>query len=446
MPDFTKARDEAVQRLQELIRIDTSNPPGNESKVAEYLKAILDREGIPSEIVALDPARGNLIARLKGNGRKKPLLLMAHTDVVGVERDKWTFEPFSGELKDGYVYGRGAQDNKDDVAAFLQVLLLLHRNKVPLDRDVIFLAEAGEEGTTRFGIDFVVEKHWPKIEAEFALNEGGGTNVRDGKVLYVGIGAAEKIPRRFRLVAKGFSGHGSVPRMDNPIFHLATAIHKITEYLPPMKLNEVTRVFFQRRAKIGTAEEAHILTHLEDPVEGPKVQEQLRRSTNRSWLTWNSMLRSSITPTIIKGGFRNNVIPAEAEATFDLRAVPDENVDELMATLRRIINDPTVEIQPEATYRNPSAPSTLGSELYQALERTQVAVYPEAITLPQMSTGATDSAQLRAKGVLAYGVGVPSTDQDAEGVHAHNERVSVEGMGRHIEFIYRAVVQVVAAK
>ena len=182
MPDFAKARDEAVERLQALIRIDSSNPPGNETKVAEYLKAILDKEGISSEILAMEPSRGSLVARIKGNGSKKPLLLMGHEDVVGVERDKWTVDPFAASIKDGYLYGRGASDDKDDISAMLQVLLMIHRQKLPLDRDIIFLAEAGEEGGPPVGIDFLIEKHWPKIESEIALNEGGTIHLRDGKV------------------------------------------------------------------------------------------------------------------------------------------------------------------------------------------------------------------------------------------------------------------------
>lgn len=239
-PDFQAARDETVQILSGFIRIDTSNPPGNETKGAEYLKAILDRERIPSEIFELEPGRGNIVARLKGNGKKRPLLLMGHIDVVGVERDKWTVDPFGGLVKDGYVYGRGASDDKGMTSVCLEVFLLLHRLKVPLDRDVIFMAEAGEEGTTRVGIDFMVEQHWDKIECEFALNEGGSIYAPEGRVKYVGVATTEKVPRGFRLVARGTSGHGSVPRPDNAITHLAAAVAKVGNWNVPMRLNETT--------------------------------------------------------------------------------------------------------------------------------------------------------------------------------------------------------------
>ena len=445
-PDFRSPRDEAVQTLQALIRLDTSNPPGNETKVAQFLKTILDKEGIPSEIVALEPSRGNLIARIKGNGRKQPLLLMAHTDVVGVERDKWTLDPFEGGIKGGYVYGRGARDDKSEVAAMLQVFLMIHRQNLPRDRDIIFLAESGEEGNPNVGMDFVVEKHWPKIESEFALNEGGSIHLRDGKVRYVAVGAAQKALARVRLVARGVSGHGSVPRMDNAIGHLAAAVAKLTDYQPPMRLNETTRMFFQRLTTISPPAESFLYTHLEDPAVGTMVQETLRRSKNRAQVTYNSMLRTSITPTIIQGGFRNNVIPAEAEATFDIRALPDENINDFLAELRRVIDDPAVEVIPLPRYRPISPPASLTSEMFHALEKAQSLVFPGSITIPIMGTGSNDSAQLLAKGVQAYGVGPPGTDEDSEGSHGNDERVSIEGLGQFIEFIYRAVVDVAAAR
>ncbi|MGH9785680.1 MAG: M20/M25/M40 family metallo-hydrolase [Terriglobia bacterium] len=443
-PDFVRARDEAVRTLQELIRIDTSNPPGNETKAAEYLKAILDREGIASEILALEPARGNLVARLKGNGTKKPLLLMAHMDVVGVERDQWTVEPFAGLIQDGYVYGRGASDDKDDVAAMLQVLLLIHRQRTPLDRDVIFLAAAGEEGGSPVGVDYLVQHHWPKIEAEIALNEGGAIHMQDANVQYVGIQTAEKLPRGVRLVTRGVSGHGSVPRPDNPLARLGAAVAKVAEYQPPMRLNETTRAFFQRLARISPPEEAYLLTHLEDPA----VQETLRSSTNRSHLTYNSMIRTSISPNIIRGGFRTNVIPAEAEAILDVRLLPGETREALVEELRRVINDPAVEVVPDLDWASmpPSPVSRLDSELFRALENAQARVFPDAVTLPTMSTGATDSSHLRAKGVQAFGVGSVGTDADRGRVHGNDERLWIEGYGKFLELVYRAVVEVTASR
>jgi len=442
-PDFAVAREELVKNLSGFIQVDTSNPPGNETKGAEYLKRFLDREGIPAEILALEPARGNLVARLKGNGKKKPILLMGHTDVVGVERSKWTVDPFGGVIKDGYVWGRGASDDKGMTTVCLQVLLMLHRLKIPLDRDVIFLAEGGEESSTYVGIDFMVSKHWDKIACEFALNEGGRIYAKDGQVQYVGVATTEKVPRAVFLTAKGTSGHGSRPRMDNPIVHLAAAVAKIGEWQPPMRLNDTTRTFFTRLAKIVPAEEGSLYTQLEDPVLGPIAQEKIRR-TNTGY---NSMLRTSVSPNVIKGGFRVNVIPADASATLDVRFLPDEDQDAFAETLRKLINDSAIELaMAERGSRKPSAPSRLDTEMFRALERTQQKMFPGAATLPMMLTGATDSAQLRAKGVQAYGLGSVSSDNDSSRVHGNDERIAISGLGKFLEYIWWTVIDVAAAK
>lgn len=443
VPDFAAAREETVKILSGFIQVDTSNPPGNETKSAEYLKRFLDREGIPSEILALEPARGNLVARLKGNGKKPPLLLMGHTDVVGVERSKWTVDPFGGVIKDGYIYGRGASDDKGMTTVCLQVLMMLHRLKIPLDRDVIFLAESGEESSTYVGIDYMVSKHWDKIACEFALNEGGRIYAKDGKAQYVGVATTEKVPRAVFLTAKGTSGHGSRPRMDNSIVHLAAAVAKIGEWQPPMRLNDTTRAFFTRLAKIVPAEEASLYSQLEDPVLGLVAQEKIRRTN----IGYNSMLRTSVSPNVIKGGFRVNVIPADASATLDVRFLPDEDQEAFAEMLRKLINDPAIELaMAERGGRKPSAPSRLDTEMFHALERTQQKMFPGAATLPMMLTGATDSAQLRAKGVQAYGLGSVTSDDDSARVHGNDERLSIDGLGKFLEFVWWAVVDVAAAR
>ncbi|HZQ90482.1 MAG TPA: M20/M25/M40 family metallo-hydrolase [Terriglobales bacterium] len=438
-PDLAAARDEAVQILAGLVKIDTSNPPGNETKAARHIQEIFDREGIASEIFESAPGRGSIVARLKGNGKKRPLLLMGHLDVVGVERDKWTVDPFGAVIKDGYLYGRGASDDKAMVSACLEIVLLLHRMKAPLDRDVIFLAEAGEEGTSQFGIGYMVKEHWEKIEAEFALNEGGSIHNVDGKVTDVQIGTTEKVPRTTRLVARGSSGHASIPRPDNPVVHLAAAVGKFGEWQPPARLNETTRLFFQRLATISPPDEAALYRNVEDPA----VQEKLRLSKP----VYYSMLRTSIVPTIVKGGFRTNVIPADAEATLDIRSLPDEDMDALLEKMRQLINDPEIEIVKNNYGARPtSPPSSVNTEMFAALERAQKKVFPAAVTLPAMGTGATDSAQLRAKGVQAYGLGNVSTDDDRRRVHGNDERASVEGLGKFLEFMWLAVTDVALAK
>jgi len=440
-PDFVKNRDETVKNLQTLVRIDTSNPPGNETRAAEYIKSVFDKDGIPSEIIALDRNRANIVARIKGNGKKRPLLLMGHTDVVGVEREKWTVDPFGGIIKDGYVYGRGSVDDKDNAAVSMQILLMLHRQKTPLDRDVIALFEAGEEGTTNPGIEYMVKEHWDKIDSEFAILEGGGIDVKKGKVVDVLVATTEKIPNTTTLIARGTSGHGSMPRTDNPIVHLAAAIAKLGAYQPPMRLNETTRTYFQRLASVSSPEDAFLYQHIEDPVLGPMVQEKLR-STH---ISQNSNLRTSISPNIIKGGFRSNVIPGDAEATLDIRALPDEDMSEFIASLRRVINDPAIEIKSGGPGRPGGPPSSLNSEAFRALERAQAKVFPGVTTIPSMLNGATDGAFLRAKGVQAYGVGSYVEDGESR-AHGNDERNPIEGIGKFLEFMYSAVIDIAGAK
>ncbi len=347
-PDFDKARDETVAILQDLVRLDTSNPPGNESLVADYAKALLEKEGIPGDIYALDPERGNLVARLEGNGSKRPILIMGHSDVVGVERDQWTIEPFAATIKDGFVYGRGSSDDKGMIAVALEIMLMIKRSDIELDRDIILLIEAGEEGTTKWGIDYMVENHLDKIDAEFALNEGGSIHVADGRVDIVRVTTAEKaIWRGIKLIARGISSHGSRPRPDNAVVHLAEAVAKVGRYQMPMRLNETTRAYFERLAAVSDPDQKFLYENIEDPVLGPMIEERLRNEDFAS----NSYLRTGISPNIISGGFRYNVIPGEAEATLDVRALPDENQAEFLSTLARIIDDPAIEIVPPSSGR-----------------------------------------------------------------------------------------------
>jgi acetylornithine deacetylase/succinyl-diaminopimelate desuccinylase-like protein len=356
---------------------------------------------------------------------------------VGVEREKWSVDPFAGDLKEGFVYGRGAIDDKDTVAAALVTILSLKRLRVPLERDVIFLAEAGEEGTPELGITYMVDNHWNEIAAEFALAEGGDIPTRAGRVRYVGVATTEKVPSRIRVIAHGTSGHGSMPRLDNPIVHLSAAIAKIGAYQPPMRLIETTKAFFERTAAISPPDEASLLTHLNDPA----VQDTLRRTN----IMYNSMLRTSISPNIIKGGFRINVIPGDAEASLDVRALPGEDMDKVVRDLRALVDDPAIDIVPVLPNRPSGAPSRLDSELFRALERSALMVYQNAPTIPMMLTGATDMAQLRAKGVSAYGIAEPIDEKDAP-PHGNDERVAVDALGKYVEYMYRTVVDVAATK
>ena len=340
--DWDAVGREAIDHLVELIKIPSVNPPGNETEVASYIKAVFDAEGIESELYALDPARANLVTRLRGNGSKKPILIMGHTDVVGVQADKWYADPFSGIRQDGFVYGRGTLDDKDNLAAGMMVMILLHRLGVELDRDVIFLAEAGEEGTPDVGINFMVEKHWDVIAAEYAIAEGGEGVIREGKVHTLGLQTTEKMPRRVTLVARGTPGHGSVPRLDNAVMILANAVAKAAAWQTEMRLNETTETYFQRLAAITPAEEAVLYENISNPEMTEAIQQEFLQTFPYHY----SILRTSVVPTVIDAGFRRNVIPSEASAILDIRMLPDEDVEGFYQSLAAVIDDPRVEIVP----------------------------------------------------------------------------------------------------
>src|ERR1700683_2228323 len=251
--DINKISDEALIWLQDLIRINTSNPPGNEIVAAKYVGSILQKEGIPFEIFESTPGRGILVARLSVGTFPDPsraLLLMAHLDVVGVDKTKWTVDPFGGVIKDGYIYGRGVIDDKGMLAANLAVFISLKRTGARLNRDIILLAEGDEEAGGEDGMIFAVQKHWDKIAAAYAINEEGRVIVANGKVQYVGIQAAEKVPVNVNVIATGTSGHGSIPRPDNAVIHLSAAVEKIGGYEAPVQLNTITRSYFEGLAKI----------------------------------------------------------------------------------------------------------------------------------------------------------------------------------------------------
>jgi acetylornithine deacetylase/succinyl-diaminopimelate desuccinylase-like protein len=443
--DWDQQKAEILRHYRALVQLDTSNPPGNETRAVEYLKKVLEDEGIPTKTLALDPKRANLVARLKGNGSKRPLLILAHTDVVGVQREKWPVDPFGAVLKDGYIWGRGTKDDKPILAANLMVMLLLKRGGVPLDRDVIFLAESGEEADiTGAGINFMVDQHFDEIDAEFSLTEGGGSTLVGNKVTIVNIGTAEKVPARVRLVASGTSGHGSVPRLDNALIHLGAAVEKVGKWQTPMRLNDTTRTYFEKLATISPPDSAARYNSLLNPTTSAAAQRYLAENEpGRS-----SMLRTSVVPTMMKAGIGPNVIPSEAEATLDIRALPDEDIAKFYAEMQKVIGDPAVKIVPLPATRPGSPASSLDTEMYRVLEHVCKRMYPSSTVLPTMSTGASDKAQLRNKGVQSYGIGPYASEADTAqyGAHGDVERLLESSLYNFVEFDWNVVTEVAAKK
>ena len=437
--------EETMRHFQAILRFDTSDPPGNELPAVEYLKKVLEAEGIETKVFAKEAHRPNLVARLRGNGRKRPLLIMAHTDVVNVDPKKWKHPPFSATREGGYVYGRGTVDDKDNVTAALMTMLLLKRSGVPLERDVIFLAEAGEEGAVHVGIEFMVKEHFAEIDAEFCIAEGGSVIRTGGKVQYASVQTTEKIPNRLRLVARGVAGHGSVPLRSNAVVHLARAIANIADWQTPMRLNETTRAFFERLATISPAEEAARYHAILRGDESGAAQEYFAEHAPR----FHSTLRTSISPNMISGGYRVNVIPSEVEATLDVRALPDEDIERFMEQLRQVINDPAIEVIRAPGHSRPGAPpSRLNTEAFEVIEAAVKRHYG-VITLPTMSTGATDMAYLRGKGIESFGIGPMVDSEDGPkgfGAHSDQERILEEALHRFVRFNWDIVLELAGRK
>ena len=438
--DWPALEAETMRHFQALVSMDTSDPPGNEQPAAEYLQRVLASEGIAVQTFEKVEHRANIVARLPGSGRKRPILLMAHTDVVNVDPTKWTHPPFAAERDGGYVYGRGTVDDKDNVTAALMTVLVLKRANVPLDRDVIFLAEAGEEGNTWLGIEHMVNEHFGAIDAEYCFAEGGGVTRENGKVRYATVDTGEKVPNGIDLVARGVSGHGSMPLQTNAIAHLAKAVVAVTEWQPAVVLNDTTRAYFTRLAEITSGEAAR---HYRGVLSSdPKVV-----AASDEWLRANeprhaSMLRTSLSPNIVQGGYRNNVIPSEAKVTLDVRMRPGENYAEFLAQVNKVVNDPAVVAQfngwPPTSTGKPrvGGVSRIDNEAFAAVERALEQHYDTTV-LPMMLPAATDMAFLREKGVQCYGIG-PATDEEdgpkGFGAHSDQERILEAELHRFVRF------------
>jgi acetylornithine deacetylase/succinyl-diaminopimelate desuccinylase-like protein len=445
-PDLGKLPEEALGWLQGLIRINTTNPPGNELAAANYIAGILEHEGIAHEVIELSPGRGVVIGRLTSSAISDPsraLLLLGHMDVVGVSREKWTVDPFAGVIQGGYLYGRGAIDDKGMVIANLAAIVALKRSGAPLNRDVIFLADADEEQFGDSSIKVVITKYWDKIAAGFAINEGGRVMVKDGKVIYVGIQTSEKVAVNVTAISTGTSGHGSQPRPDNAVVHLAAAIAKIGAYEAPVRFLATTERYFEQLAKVEDEETAKWIRALEQP-ERQKLA--IKRLSEMSPV-WNSMMRDTIAPTMLQAGVRTNVVPSEARANLNVRLLPGNSINDVLNDLRKLVNDPQIrfEIAPDAGV--PSPPSSLDSPLYQTIERVSGQTFPGITVMPYLSTGATDSAQLRLHNVQAYGLlPFPLAEVDDLRMHADDERIPLEAFRKGVEYLFCIVNDFVAKK
>lgn len=438
-PDLAKLADEAQGWLSDLIKINTVNPPGNEAATAKYIAAIFQKEGISNEVIEVVPGRSIVIARLQAGPLPDPanaLLLLAHQDTVGVDAKKWTVDPFGAVIRDGYLYGRGSIDDKAMLAANIATMVAFKRASARLARDVIFLASDDEEQGGAASIKVVAEKYWDKIACAYSLNEGGRVALKDGKVQYVGIQASEKISYNVTVIATGPSGHGSMPRPDNAVVHLAAAIQKLGTYQVPAQPSTITLRYFEQLSKIEDDDIAKWMRALEQPERADLAVKHLSEQSPM----WSSMLRDSIAPTMMQAGIRVNVVPSEATANLNIRMLPGHSIDGLIGQFGKLVNDPQIRFQLAPDSGENAPPSDITSPLYKTIERITPQEFPGAVALPFMSTVATDSATLRLHKVQAYGLEpFPLTEADESRMHADDERIPIESFRKGVAFLYHVV-------
>jgi len=466
-PDAGRESQEAVDLLRELLRFDTINPPqpdsgkrnADETALLKHVRSVLAGDGIPSEIYESAPGRGNLVARLKGSGAKRPVLLMAHVDVVNVDRSQWEVDPMSGELKDGFIWGRGALDDKDDAAVFVQLLRVLKRSGRTLSRDLILMLNADEESSGRYGARWMAERHWDKIECEYVLSEGGSALLGDGGVAQYGIETAEKVYNDFRLFIPGESGHSSVPVGRNAVYEAGRLLAKIETFQTPLRLIETTRVSL---AGLAAAPRGVVWGQefLRKASEGD-LDAATRLAQNPRF---NAQLRSTFVPTMVKGGIRENVLPPDIEINFNARLLPGDRIDDLIRDLMahagispyQLVEGGETAVEKWKKERKGAdigvflvdrgidAPaSSLDTELYRALVVTARRISPAAVVLPRMSTGATDLRFFRLKGVQCYGISpCPVGEIEESTPHHHNERVRVESVKMGLRFLRELATEI----
>jgi acetylornithine deacetylase/succinyl-diaminopimelate desuccinylase-like protein len=433
-----------VTRLQDLIRFDTTNPPGNELPLARYLENVLRQEGIETTLLEPTRNRAALIGRIRGMGTARPVILLAHMDVVGVERASWSSDPFEGSIRDGYLYGRGAIDDKGMLAANLMTMLLLQRDLkrtgARLTRDVVFIATSDEETGGEWGMGWLVDNQPQVLDAEFALNEGGRTRIIEGGQIYLAVQSAEKISHVVAVTAHGTAGHAAVPLEDNAIFTLARALERLSHYNEPVVLTEITRQFFKRLAQVWpNARERQAMIDL---VSADGQNAERGAAVLSTTPVFNAVMRNGISPTVIEGGSQFNVIPATVRAVVNVRTLPGQSADAVIARMRTAAADPRVTL--EITHRGEEAPaSDPKSAMFSAIADAARELNPKIAVVPYLSTGVTDSARLRRLGVQAYGVlPFPMQQSDEERMHGHDERVPLESLHFGTRLIYGTIARI----
>jgi acetylornithine deacetylase/succinyl-diaminopimelate desuccinylase-like protein len=432
--------DMAVTTMQEYLRLDTTNPPGNEIRAAQFFKKIFDAEGIENQIFEYAPGRADLWAVLPHTTaqEKRPIILLNHTDVVTSDAGHWTVPPFSGGIVKGSMYGRGAQDMKEEGLAQFIVMVMLKREKVALDRDVIFLAVADEEAGGS-GTDWFIANQREKLRnAEFLINEGGENLLQDGRVRYVGIDVGEKTPFWLHITARGRPGHGSRPIPDSAPNHLIHALNRLIQYQPPLRVLPVVDEFFKTMAPYEPPARARMFSDIRKSLQDKGVQQQVAADESINFL-----LRDTISLTMLGGSQQTNVIPPEAWANLDVRLLPGADPKEFLQSIRRVVNDPAVSVEPENPEFRVANSSPTDTVLYSAFRKVTRIYFGDVPVAPRITSGYTENQRYRPLGIQAYGyTPYAATEEEGSTEHGNDERVRVEELRRAPKILYDAVTLV----
>ena len=435
--DWDQLLKEATHYLQEYLRIDTVNPPGNEVEGARFFKNIFDAESIPCQVFEPSPGRGSLLATLKGTSKKRPILLLNHIDVVPVEKERWTVDPFEGIVQDGYLYGRGALDDKSMGIIEMMALLILQRKKVPLERDVLFFAAADEETGGKWGIQWAMENVSSLRRSEYALNEGGYVILNEtGDPDRYEISNGQKIVFQLQLKAKGTSGHASMPHSDNPNVKLIHALEAVTKWETPYNVLPMVKEFFLKMAPKQPPDERKFFEDIEKGLHDPSFSARLRTNP-----IYNAMVRDTISLTILQAGSKANVIPSESSATLDCRLIPGSSKENFLKEIKERLGD---EIEAEGKMEGKSIPpSPFNTDLFQAIQKFAISNDPDCPVVPFLLPGATDSRFLRERGITTYDFcPFRLPEKEIMRVHGNDERIALENLRFGIRMLMEVIKEV----
>ena len=436
---------EVTNLLSDLIRINTTNPPGNETEAAKYLAETLEKEGFKCELFESAPGRGSIITRIKGTGEKPNLLLLSHLDVVAANPKEWSVDPFEGVVKNGFVWGRGALDMKSMTAMEVMVMKLLKRNKMKLKGDVILAATADEEKGGEAGAGWLVRNHPEKIRADYVINEGGGLAIPiEGKNIYT-IQTAEKGILWFKIKAKGRPGHGSVPgTADNAILRMNRVVEKLGNYRAKMTVVPTVKQFLSQITKENKTVQQALMLLLQNPDMGDQILDMLAEKDKAMAEELRASLRMTIAPTIIHGGIKENIIPSECEAVFDCRVLPGQTSTEAMDEIKRLLEGVDLEkLEFETIQANEPSESPADTPLYEQIVNVLKEFEPNCSIAPILLTGGTDSRFFRKIGSICYGFQPLRSDMPygeiLKTIHGIDERISIENLVFGTSVLYNVV-------